>query len=594
MESIKYDLNALYPSFSSSEFQNDLKKLEEDLKSYSQYVEENCMSYDDFDKKLEKLIKMDEAFTKLVGRIYPFISLTRSADTTNEEANKYLAKVQMILAEATLPFTKSSKFIGKYEYLEELMDKEPFINYQFYLSQIKKETKHLLSDEQEAIISKMRQTGSTAWSHLQSLLTSKLEVSVKLKDETKIMTISEVGNLMHSPDADTRKAAYLGIQDAYQKIDDSIAMSLSSIKGEVNFVSKLRGYETALDQSLDVSRTKKETLDAMISAMYEYLPYFHQYLKRKAKLLGHDGGIPIYDLYAPLGEVHKSYTIEEAKDFIIKNFKTFDDKLANLAKKAFENNWIDVYPRKGKVGGAFCSNVRSIKESRVLSNFNGNLTDVITLAHELGHAYHGECIFENNILNTSYPMPVAETASTFCETIVMNAIINASNDEEKLPLIESELQDHTAIICDILSRFIFEKEVFETRLDHPLNSKELQNIMRNAVKESYGDGLNHDYVNPFAWLNKPHYYSAGLSFYNWPYAFGLLFAKGLYAQYLKDNKTFIDNYDNLLKATGKMNVEDVAKQVNIDVTDINFWRSSLEIIKKNIELFLELTEEKIK
>ncbi len=593
MEAIKYDLNSMYPSFSSNEFQNDLKKLEEDLKKYSQYVEENCQSYEGFEEKLKQLIQFDEKANLLIGRLYPFISLTRSVDTTNDDANKYLAKVQMLLAEATLPFTKASKYIGKYEYLEELLDKEPYSDYKFYLTQIKKETKHLLSDEQEAIISKMKQTGSTAWSHLQSLLTSKLEVEVKLKDEVKTMTISEVSPLMHSPDPEERKAAYEGVQSAYQKIDDSIAMCLSSIKGEVNFVSKLRGYDSALEQSLDVSRTKKETLDAMIGAIYEYLPHFHKYLKRKAKLLGHEGGLPIYDLVAPLGEVNKTYTIEETKAFIIKNFKSFSDKLADLAKKAFEQNWIDVYPRKGKVGGAFCANVRSIKESRILTNFNGNLRDAITLSHELGHAYHGECIFQNKLLNSSYPMPVAETASTFCETIVMNAVIEESNDEEKLALIESELQDHTAIICDILSRFIFEKEVFEKRLEQPLNSKDLQKIMRDAIKEAYGEGLNHEYVNPFAWLNKPHYYSASLSFYNWPYAFGLLFAKGLYAQYLKDKGSFVSNYDNLLKATGKMLVEDVAKEANIDVTDISFWRDSLEMIKQKIDLFLQLTEDKV-
>ncbi|HEY8365454.1 MAG TPA: M3 family oligoendopeptidase [Haloplasmataceae bacterium] len=594
MENTKYDLSKLYTSFASEEFQNDLKKLQDDLKTYEKYVNENCSNYENFEAKLKKLIKFDEEFTTLIGRIYPFISLTRSSDTTNEEANKYLAKVQMLLAEATISFTKASKFIGKYEYLNELLDKLHFINYKYYLQNIQKETKHLLSDEQEALISQMKQTGSTAWSHLQSLLTSKLEVEVKLPQETKTVTISEVGMLLRSPDATTRKAAYEGMIKAYQKVDDSVAMCLSSIKGEVNYVSKLRGYKTALEQSLDVSHTKEETLNAMISAMYEYLPYFHKYLRRKAQILGHSNGLPTYDLVAPLGEVNKTFTIEEAKDFIIKNFATFSDKLANIAKRAFENNWIDIYPRKGKVGGAFCSNIRSIKESRILTNYNGNLGDVITLAHELGHAYHGDCIFENNILNTSYPMPLAETASTFCETIVMNAVIEASSDEEKLPLIESVLQDHTAIICDILSRFLFEKEVFERRLDHPLTSKELQDIMEKAVKEAYGDGLDPEYINRYAWLNKPHYYSAGLSFYNWPYAFGLLFAKGLYAQYLNDKEAFVKRYDELLKATGKMTVEDVAKQANIDVTDIHFWRNSLEIVKQNIDLFLKLTDKFIK
>jgi len=590
METKKYDLRALYQSFECEDFQNDLVKLKEELQKYEKYVGEYCLSYDNFEDKLTRLIKFDEKLNFLIGKIYPFISLTRSADTTNNEANKYMARLQMMLAEATLPMTKAAKYIGKYEYLDEIIQKPKFTAYNFHLSNIKEETKHLLSDEEETIISKMRQTGSTAWSNLQSLLTSKLEVEINLKGEMKVITVSEVGLLLRSPDQETRKSAFTALLNAYQKIDDSIAMSLSSIKGEVNYVSKLRGYNTALEQSLNVSRTKEKTLNAMINAVYEYLPHFHNYLKRKAQLLGHKNGLPLYDLLAPLGNVNKTYTIEEAKDFIIKHFGTFSKKLANLANKAFESNWIDVYPRKGKVGGAFCSNIRSIKESRVLTNFNGNLGDVVTLAHELGHAYHGDCIFENNILSMSYPMPLAETASTFCETIVMNAVIDASQGEDKLTLIENELQDHTAIVCDILSRFIFEKEVFEKRIDHPLTSKELQDIMRNAIKESYGDGLDHEHVNPFAWLNKPHYYSAGLSFYNWPYTFGLLFAKGLYAQYLKEKDSFVSKYDELLKATGKMKVEDVAKQANIDVTDISFWRSSLNIIKKNIDLFLELTE----
>ncbi|MDF2700284.1 MAG: pepF [Haloplasmataceae bacterium] len=588
----KYDLSALYTSFESQEFQNDLKKVETNLQNYTNYVNENLNDYDEFDEKLAYLIKFDQDFSLLVRKVSAFISLTRSADTTNEEANRYMAKLQMMLSEATAPSTKAEKFIGKFEYLAEIADKDEFKEYKFYLLRTKENVKYLLSDEIEAIISKLRQSGSSAWSQLQSLLTSKLDVEVTVKGETKIMTLPQAGNLTKSPDPETRRAAYDAIQKAYPKVDDAVAACLSSIKGEVNYTSKLRGFESALDESLKVSKTKRETLDAMITAMYEYLPHFHKYLRRKAQLLGHEGGLPIYDLLAPIGSVEKEYTIEEAHAFIVKHFSTFSEKLANLADKAFKEKWIDIYPRKGKVGGAFCSNIPPIKQSRILTNFNGNLGDVVTLAHELGHAYHGENIFNENILNTSYPMPVAETASTFCETLVMNVVINESEGQEKLALIESVLQDYTAIICDILSRFIFENEVFEKRKEHPLSSNELQQIMRDAVKKSYGDGLNHDYVNPFAWLNKPHYYSSGLSFYNWPYAFGLLFAKGLYAQYLKNKESFVKSYDALLASTGKMYVEDVARKANIDVTKVDFWRSSLDLLVKDIDLFLQLTESK--
>jgi len=252
---------------------------------------------------------------------------------------------------------------------------------------------------------------------------------------------------------------------------------------------------------------------------------------------------------------------------------------------------VDYTPRKGKRGGAFCSNIHSIKESRIMTNFTGAFTDMITLSHELGHAYHGEVIFEESPLNSSYTMPVAETASTFCETIVNKAALNdATTKEEKLFLLESSIQGYTAVVIDIMSRFIFEKAVFEGREKTVFDADELNELMINAQKETYGDGLDPNNLHPYMWVNKPHYYSGGLSYYNFPYTFGLLFAKGLYSKYLENKEDFIAKYDSLLAATGKNTVEDVAKLMNIDVTKKDFWVSSLELLREDIELFLEISK----
>lgn len=593
MEKI-YDLTVLYEGFESESFQKDIQSLQSMLKEFETYVDQNLTDYENFEQKLQHILEFNQKLRFLVRKIFGFISLTRSADTTNEDANKYLAKVQTILSNSTLAQTKAEKYVGKAPKLTEVMEQEQFKQFSFYLSETKDYTDHLLNDDIEVLISKLQQDGSSAWSQLQSLLTSKLEVEMEVRGEKKVITASQVRSYLESSDREVRKAAYEGMLVAAEKVDDSVAAALSSIKGEVNTISKMRGFDSALEEALNKSRMSKATLDAMLETMFEYLPHFHKYMARKAKLLGYEGGLPSYEVIAPLGSVEKEFTIEEAEEFIVKNFNTFSTKLGDLAKKAFDQNWIDIYPRKGKVGGAFCANVYPIKESRILTNFNGKLGDVITLAHELGHAYHGENIFNNNILNASYPMPLAETASTLCETIVMNAVINESEGDEKIALIESMLQDQSAVIVDILSRYIFEKEVFEVRKDHPLTSNELQKIMTNAIKEAYGDGLDQENVNRFAWLNKPHYYSAGLSFYNWPYAFGLLFAKGLYAQYLKNKEEFVSKYDELLAATGMMKVEDVAALAKIDVTNKDFWRSSLDLIKEGIDEFLRLTEDKIK
>ena len=336
---------------------------------------------------------------------------------------------------------------------------------------------------------------------------------------------------------------------------------------------------------------KKETLDAMLSAMDEYSPKFWQYLKAKAKALGHENGLPWYDLFAPMGKASSVFTTEDARDYLVKQFSTFDSQLTDMVKRAFDEAWIDFYPRDGKRGGAFCSAVRQLNQSRILTNFDGMFTDVVTLAHELGHAFHNECLRGHRPLNTGYSMPVAETASTFNECVVMNAAIrSAADEEEQLALIESQLQDATQIICDIYSRFRFEAMVFENRSSKFMNADTLCDYMLQAQKQSYGDGLDHNCLHPYMWICKSHYY--GPTFYNFPYAFGGLFARGLYARYEQEGASFVPKYKELLHTTSVATAEDTAKVAGIDLTDREFWRGALQTIADQIDLFCKLVEKK--
>ena len=276
--------------------------------------------------------------------------------------------------------------------------------------------------------------------------------------------------------------------------------------------------------------------------------------------------------------------------FIIEQFKTFSSRLSDFTQYAYDHQWLDVVPRSGKRGGAFCSNLHAIKESRILSNYNGSFSNLTTLAHELGHAYHGYNLIDESILNSRYPMPIAETASIFCETIVVNAAMKKVSDEEKMAILEASISDAGQVIVDIYSRFVFESALFDKRKDTVLSVNDLKQLMIMAQKEAYGDGLDNDVLHPYMWINKPHYYSAGLNFYNFPYAFGLLFAKGLYAQYLVEGESFVKKYDDLLNATGKELIADVAKRVNIDVTKPDFFRQSLDLIVKDIHQFIQLSK----
>ncbi len=582
-----WDLTKLYKGFTDELYLFDLKRFDKYIVEIAG-LEPAFRNYDNKETKLILYLEQQIDFAKITDKLYQFCSLTEATDSTNQEAIKAINHLETKFTEITRVSTLFSQWLLNYPHLEETIASSKLLqDHRFYLKEIKQNASRVLDEDTEALISSLRQSGSLAWGRLQSLLTSTVAVDF----EGKEITLSEVRNLAYEADALTRKTAYEAELKAYSKIEQAVAFSLNSIKGEVNVLSKKRGFASPLDQTLEKSRMSRATLDSMISSMESYLEMFRDYLKRKALLLGHKNGLPFYDLFAPVGNVNKTFTIPEANDYILKNFATFSPRLLDMAQRAFRDHWVDYLPKKGKVGGAFCSNMHSVKESRVLTNFTGAFGDVITLAHELGHAYHGETIFTESILNSDYTMPVAETASTFCETIVNKAALkDATSTQEKIYLLESSIQDYTQVIVDILSRFYFEKSVFEGREKTVFDELELKELMLDAQRRTYGDGLDQNTLHPYMWLVKSHYYSGGLSYYNFPYAFGLLFAKGLYATYLKDKAGFVPLYDKLLSATGKSSVEEAALIAGIDVTKKDFWISSLELLKEDINLFLELTK----
>jgi len=587
---MRWNLDKLYTSFESKEYIEDLEKLDELIKDFTCWSEKNLNLPEDAAYKIEiylnKLIDLTNLFTKLIS----FASLTSYVDAKNQLALKYLDKLQMKYAEATKATYQFKKFVASIDNLDEAIESSQFLKeHRFYLSEIKLSTNYMLSQEEEVLISKMKNTGSKAWAKLQNMVTSTLLVDIEMDGEIKKLPLPVVRNMAYSGDKTLRKKAYEAELESYKKIEDTSCACLNGIKGEVITLCNLRGYKSPLEETLIKSRMDEKILKAMFTAIEESLPVFHKYLKKKAEILGHKNGLPFYDLFAPVGKMNRTFTYEEAREYVVNNFRTFSDKLADFADHAFKNQWIDAEPREGKAGGAFCSNLHPIKESRIMANFDGSFSNVITLAHELGHGYHGSCLTEESILNTSYPMPLAETASTFCETIVANAALEEANEEEKLSILESSLQNAGQVIVDIYSRFLFEDAVFERRKDHFLSVKELKDLMIEAQKKAYGDGLDHEYLHPYMWINKSHYYSAERNYYNFPYAFGLLLSKGLYAKYLEDRKSFVKKYDEFLRETGKNTIADVAKIMDIDVYSVDFYRNSLKLIEKDIENFIILS-----
>ena len=573
----EWTLEDLYPSFESQEFKQDV----ESYKALKGKFE--SLPLEDSIEGITQVVKLLEESTVLTGRLYNYIHLTLATDTTHETATQVEVQLAGVSADLQATYAKVSKFLGT---IQTDITTDPFLaEYRYYFEEAKKDATHLLSDELEEVLAKMSISGGKAWSQLFDFMWSSAQG--EYKDE--VVTLSEIRGKAYDSDAEVRKSAYEAELKMYDAIKEPIAFSLNHIKKEVLTTSQLRGFESPLAHTLEASRMSRETLDALLEAIREYLPNFRKYLRHKAALLGHENGLPFYDLFAPVGNSSRTFTVEESKDYLIENFKTFSADLAEMTEEFFDKHYIDFYPRKGKVGGAFCANLPMIKQSRVLTNFTGSLSDVVTLAHELGHAYHGLHIENHRPLNQDYSMPVAETASTFNENIIMNTAIKEASNEEKIALIESQLQDTTQIIVDIYSRYLFESAVFENREQSFMFSKDLEEMMLSAQKEAYGDGLDQSYLHPYMWACKPHYYSTGLSFYNFPYAFGGLFSKGLYAIYQEQPEGFVEKYQELLRATTVSSVEDTAKVLGVDVSTPEFWKKALAEVAESIEAFIALT-----
>ena len=589
--SLNWSLKELYPSFESNEFKMDMEKLTTKIQEINEWANEIVEDDCNILLKLEEYIKRYSKLNELISKIGAFIELSISVNTKDSEALRYSDIFEKKLTYIVEASTKLERYISKISDIDSIIEKSELLKaHEFVLKNIVEQSKYLLSDKEESIIANMKNTGSNAWSKLKDNLISSLKVEINEDGEVKEYPLTVVLNMAEDKCEEVRKRAYEAEIASYKKVEEGVAAALNGIKGEVLTVCDFRGYKSPLEKTLLDSRMDEESLNAMLDAMKESLPAFRKYLRRKAEMLGHKNGLPFYDLYAPISSADMKFTYDEGAKFVVKNFRTFSDNLGDFAQKAIDNDWIDVEPREGKVGGAFCAGLHFIGESRVLLNYGGSFGDVVTMAHELGHGFHGECLKNEAILNSEYPMPIAETASTFCETIIKKAAIKEANKDEALAILEAEICDCTQVIVDIYSRFLFEKSVFEARKESALTVEKIKELMLEAQREAYGDGLDPEYLHPYMWAWKPHYYDANYNYYNFPYAFGLLFAKGLYAEYLKKGTSFTSEYEKLLSITGKNKIADITKEVGIDIHNKEFWRNSLKTIQDDIEKFIELSK----
>jgi pepF/M3 family oligoendopeptidase len=595
----RWDLTNVYPALSSKEFKNAIKQYKSLLDEMEVFLKKASKADAKTDlKKLGRLlgeaVDRFNAIFELSSTIDPYIYSFVSTDSRNKEAMRALSEFEQMSVQASVLNTKFRAWAGKLG--KPAVKKAVRTNasaqaHEFIITEAVEQSRYMMSEAEEILAAEMTLSGGNAFGKLQGTLTSQMSVDFELDGKLQKLPMPALINLRSHRDEATRRRGYEAENVAWAGAQETLAACMNGVKGEAITLNKKRGREDALHSSIDIARMDRATLNAMLGAMKDSFPLFRKYFKYKAKLLGKEK-LAWWDIYAPMGKTDKTYTFEEARDFVVQNFNQFSPELGKFARRAFDNNWIDAEQRDGKRGGAFCMEVQGVKESRILSNFDGSFDQVGTLAHELGHAFHNECAYQANktVLQQSTPMTLAETASIMCETIVAEAVLKQVTDpQEELAVLESQINGAAAVVVDIYSRYLFEKEVFERREKSELSADELNEIMERAQKATYGDGLDERYLQKFMWTWKPHYYSSGLSFYNYPYAFGLLFATGLYAIYQKRGADFVPDYKNLLASTGEDRAAELADRFGINIRTKKFWADSLAIIGQRVERYCQIS-----
>ena len=604
----RWNLDSIFPSIKSAEYQKALSDFESGMENLESFLEsasnfiKNAGENFDFPVWLKGFLEADEKVSALCGSLNAYAYIIYSVDTTNTDYLNNITKIDnLTLRYRQLDLSFKSVLLANSGRLEDFYKRFPeFDSYRYILNETLEETRHQMSAAEEKLAGELQQTGGDAWDRLHEQLIS------NLKDAETGKTFNELRNDAYSADPKVRKSSYEKEIALLKQNEIAFAACLNNLKGETLTLNRHRKWQNPLDRSLASARLSQKTLDALIGAIEESLPLWREYFNLKADFLHKNNlsvsqdkkGLAFYDLFAPLvstplnkrdnsdagqnqGLLSKEWTFDEARDYIIERYSSFSTEMGEFAKKAFAENWIDAEVRAGKVGGAYDEDFALGHQSRIMTNFTGAFSDIITLAHELGHAYHFSCMKGKPSAFFSYPMTLAETASTFAETIVKQDMISKCSDAEKIQILDLDLQDVSQVLVDILCRFYFEKSVFEEREKGELNADDFCRLMKDAQEKSYGNGLNserHEYM----WAVKSHYYSTGLDFYNFPYAFGQLFAAGLYARYQKEGKDFAKTYAELLSNTGNMSCEDLCKKAGFDITQKAFWKNGIEMYAREV------------
>jgi oligoendopeptidase F len=493
----------------------------------------------------------------------------------NAELDKLLAPVRTHLARASA------------DAFEALLAEPRLATAAYWLHRQREYGRNSMDPPLEVLTADLEVTGLSAWSRLYDQLTGKLVFELKVPGQpARQVPISRTRSLLEEADPAVRKAALDGANEAWATIADTLAACLNAISGSRLTLARHR-KQHFLESALFDAGIQRRTLEAMMEVVTAAQPLVRGYLRHKARLLGRER-LGFQDLTAPVtssAAVHLGW--DEGVRLVVDAFGTFHPDLADYARHAVAERWIDYRPRLGKRPGGFCSSSPLLGQSRVFMTYDGTSADVLTLAHELGHGFHNWVMRDLRPWARAYPMTLAETASIFCEQVVMAALLERVADkDEQLKLLDTRLQDASAFLLNIPMRFWFEHAFYDARAEGEQSVSQLQDLLLEAQRRAYGDALAQDELDAWFWASKLHFYISEVSFYNFPYTFGYLFSLGIFARARKEGRAFLQRYRELLRQTGSAPAEEVAwRHLGVDLGSTGFWSECIDLIAVDCEAF---------
>jgi oligoendopeptidase F len=585
-----WNLEVFFPGGSRSEaFARYLDGLETDVKAF---VDEVAAGEPEGLSGWVNRLNAVQSLTKRLRQGGAFVSCLDAQDVTDRYSRVVGGRIRQIQASFASAMTMIDRQIldipeDRWETLVTSDELQPLA---FNLTERRTRAKDKLPAEQEILVNELSVDGYQGWSDLYDLVTGRMSLTIREDGKEVTLSPGQAANRMSGPDPLVRKHVMERWEEAWAREAEFCALALNKLAGYRLALYRRRGWDSVLREPLEINRMSRATLDAMWDTIDRNKDRLVKYMNRKKQVLGLKE-LGWQDLGGPVGKSESKMTYDEAATFIVEQFGTVSEKMADLATLAFRDRWIEAEDRPGKRMGGFCTSFPESRESRIFVTFSGTLGNVATVAHELGHAFHQSVMNDLPPMAQQYAMNVAETASTFSEMVVADgAVKRARSDDERLLLTDDKLQRAVALLMNIQSRFLFETRFYEERRKGTVSVQRLNEIMVEAQKEAFGGAL--DLYHPHFWASKLHFYNTRVPFYNFPYTFGFLFSAGVYSWAKEAGKEFEDRYIGLLRDTGRMKVEDLAmKHIGKDLTGPAFWQSAIDLVLSDLPEFLAMTGE---